>query len=97
MARSYYNNKNIDIKNAVLRTVCFDKQQLPENDTDDHKISSTPKPTKEQEYKSFFRRKSLKEHITSQLEDPNLVRPYTDLEEYPLSRVIMSKETLGKE
>ena len=39
----------------------------------------------------------MKEHITSQPEDPDLVRPYTDLEEHPLSRVITSKETLGKE
>ena len=60
-------------------------------------MSSTPKLTKEQEHESSFRRKLLKEHITSQPEDPDLVRPYTDLEEHPLSRVITSKETLGKE
>ena len=65
MARSHHNNKNIDIENAVSQTVYFDEQQLPENDTDNHEMSSTPKPTKEQEHESSFRRKSLKEYITS--------------------------------
>ena len=97
MARSHHDNKNIDIENAVSRTVRFDKQQLPKIDIDDHEMSSTPKPTKEQEHESSFKRKLLKEHITSQPEDPDLIRPYTDLEEHPLSRVITSKETLGKE
>ena len=97
MARSHHDNENMIIENAVSRTVRFDEQQLPENDTDNHEISSIPKLTKEQEHESSFRRKSLKEHITSQPEDPDLVRPYTDLEEHPLSRVITSKETLEKE
>lgn len=47
MARSYHNNKNIDNKNATSQTVHFNKQQLPENDTNNNEISSTPKPTKE--------------------------------------------------
>ena len=59
-------------------------------------MSSTLKPTKKQKHKSSIRRKLLREYITSQLKDPDLVRPYTDLEEHPLSRVITSKETLGK-
>ena len=73
MAKSHHDNKNIDIESAASRTVRFDKQQLLENDTDNHKMSSTPKPFKEQEHKSSFRRKSLREHITSQPEDPDLV------------------------
>ena len=97
MAKSHHNNKNINIENAVSRTVRFDKQQLPENNIDNYKMNSTLKPYKEQEHESSFRRKSLKEHITSQPEDPDLVRPYTDLEEHPFSRVITSKETLKKE
>ena len=97
MGRSHHDNKNIDIKNAVSQTVRFDEQQLPKNNTDNYEMSSTPKPTKEQEHESSFKRKSLKKHITSQPKDPDLVRPYTDLEEHPLSQVITSKETLGKE
>ena len=53
--------------------------------------------TKKQEHKNSFRRKLLREHITSQLEDLDLVRLYTDLEKHLLSRVIMSKKTLEKE
>ena len=60
-------------------------------------MSKTPKLTKEQEHESSFRRKLLKEYITSQPKDPDLVRPYTDFEEHPLSWVITSKKTLGKE
>ena len=60
-------------------------------------MNNTSKPTKEQEHKSFFRRKLLKEHITPQPEDPDPVCLYTDLEKHPLSQVITSKETLGKE
>ncbi len=60
-------------------------------------MSSTPKPTKKQEHESSFRKKSLREHITSQPEDPDRVRPYTDLKEHLLNRIITSKETLGKE
>ena len=97
MARFHHNNEKIDIKNAVPQTVCFDKQQLPANDTDNYEMSSTPKPTKEQEHESSFRRKSLKEYITSQQKDLDLVRPYTNLEEHPLSQIITSKKTLRKE
>ena len=59
-------------------------------------MSSTLKLTKEQEHKNSFRRKLLKEYITSHLEDPDLVRLYTNLEKYPLSQISTSKETLGK-
>ena len=97
MARSHHNNKNIDIENAVSQTVRFDKQQLPENYINKHEMSGTPKPTKEQEHESSFRRKLLNKHITSQTKDPDLVRLYTDLGEYLLSQVITSKETLEKE
>ena len=65
MARSHHDHKNIHIKNAVSQTVCFEEQQLLGNDTDDYEMSSTPKPTKEQEHENSFGRKSLKEHITS--------------------------------
>ena len=44
-------------------------------------MSSISKPTKKQEYKSCFRRKLLKKHITSQLEDLDLICPYIDLVE----------------
>ena len=84
MARSYHNHKNININNAASQIVYFDKQQLSENDTNDDKMSSTPKPTKKQEHENSFRRKSLREHITSQLENPDLIRPYTDLDKHPL-------------
>ena len=97
MTRSHHNNENIDIENAVSRIVRFDKQQLPKNDTDNYEMSSTPKPTKKHEHKSSFKRKLLKEHITSQPEDPDLVYPYKNLEKHLLSRVITSKKTLGKE
>ena len=73
MARSHHDNENIDIESAASRTVRFDEEQLPENDTDNHEMSSTTKPTKEQEHKSSLRRKLLREHITSQPEDPDLV------------------------
>ena len=46
MVRSHYNNKNTNIKNSASQKVSFDKQQLLKNDTDNHKISSTPKLTK---------------------------------------------------
>ena len=97
MARSNHANKNIDIENTASQTVRFEEQQLSKNDTNNHEINNTPKSTKKQKHKSSFRRKSLREHITSQLEDPDFVHPYTDLKEYPFSRVITSKETLGKE
>ena len=54
MARSHHNNKNIDIENSALQIICFDKQQLLKNDTNNHKIISTLKLTKKQEHKSFF-------------------------------------------
>ena len=60
-------------------------------------MSSTPKPTKEQEHESSFRRKSLREYITSQPKDPDLIHSYTNLQEHPLSQVITSKEILEKE
>lgn len=94
MARSHQNNKNIDIKNAVSQTVCFAEQQLPENNINDHEMSSTLKPTKKQEYESSFRKKLLKKHIISQPEDPDLICLYTNLEEHLLSQGITSKETL---
>ena len=59
-------------------------------------MSSTPKPTKEQEHKNSFRRQSLRKHITSQPKDQDLVRLYIDLDKHPLSRVIMSIESLRK-
>ena len=96
MARSHHNNKNTNIENSVSQTVRFDKQQLLKNDIDNHEMSSTSKPTKKQEHESFFRRKLLREHITSQLEDPDLVCLYTDLKEHLLSQIITSKETRGK-
>ena len=39
----------------------------------------------------------LEKHITSQLKDLNLVRPYIDLKKHQLSQVITSKKTLEKE
>ena len=60
-------------------------------------MSSTPKSTKKQEHENFFRRKSLREHITSQPEDPDLVCLYIDLNKHLLSQVITSIENLGKE
>ena len=65
MARSHHDEEIIDIQNGHSRTVHFDEQQLPENDMDDCEMSSTPKPTKEQEQENSSRRKSLREHITS--------------------------------
>lgn len=97
MAKSHYDNKNIDIENTASETVRFDQQQLPTNDIDNNKMSSIPKPTKKQEHEKSFRKKLLKEHITSQLEDPDLIRPYTNLKEYPLSKIITSIETFEKE
>lgn len=47
MAKSYHNNKNIDINNAASQTVCFDKPQMLKNNIDNHKISSTPNFIKE--------------------------------------------------
>ena len=85
MARSYHDHENIDIENANLQIIRFDKQQLPENDTNNHQISGTPKPIKESEYKNSLRRKLLREHITSQPHNPDLVRLYTNLDKYPLS------------
>ena len=55
-------------------------QQLSENDMDDYKMSSNPKPTKEHEQGNSFRRKLLTEYITFQSEDHDFVRLYTDLE-----------------
>ena len=97
MTRSYHKNKNTNIKNSALQKVHFDEQQLLKNNTNNHKMSSTSKPTKEQKHESFFKRKLLREYITSQLKDLDLVRPYIDLKKHPLSQVIMSKETLKKE
>ena len=54
MAKSYHNNKNIKIKNFALYKVHYGEQQLLKNDTDNHKINSISKFTKEQEYKSFL-------------------------------------------
>lgn len=46
MAKSYHNNKNTNIKNSALKKVRFEEQQLLKNDTDNYKISNTPKSTK---------------------------------------------------
>ena len=96
MARSHHNHENIDIENAVSQTIYFDKQQLFENNTDNHKMSNTPKPTKEQEHENSFRRKLLREYITSRPEDPDLICPYINLDKYLLSQVITNIKTLGK-
>ena len=48
-------------------------------------MSNTLELIKKQEYKSFFRKKLLRKHITSLLEDPDLVYLYIDFEEYALS------------
>ena len=63
MIRSYHNNKNTDIKNSALHKVCFNKQQLLENNTDNHEMSSTLKFIQKKEYQSSFQKKLLKKHI----------------------------------
>ena len=90
MAKSYHNNKNTNIKNFALQTIRFDQQQLFKNDIDNYKINNILKPTQEQKYESFFRKKLLKKHITSQLEDLDFIHLYIYLEKYLLSQVITS-------
>ena len=46
MTRSYYNEKYIIIENSTSQIVCFDKQKLFKNDTNNHEINSIPKSTK---------------------------------------------------
>lgn len=59
---------------------------MPKNDTNNHKISSTPKPIKEQEYKNSFRKKLWSEYIIiSQPKNQDLVYPYIDLEKHLLN------------
>ena len=48
-------------------------------------MNSILKLNKKQEHKNSFNKKLLREYITFQLENSNLIHPYTDLEEYPLS------------
>ena len=85
MARSYHNNKNINIKNSALQKVWLDKQQLLENDTNNHEMSSTPKSIKEQEHKSSFKKKLLKKYIFSQLKNPDLIRLYINFQKHLFS------------
>lgn len=96
MARSYHNNKNIDIGNVAKQRGYFAKQQLPRNDTNNHKISGISKPTKEQEYENSFERKSLRENITSQPKNPDLIYLGTDLKKRPFSQIITCIKILRK-
>ena len=81
----HHDKKNIDIKNDILQIIYFDKQYLPENNTENHKMSSTFKFIKKKKHENSFRKKLLREYITSQSKDPDLIRPYIDLEKYLLS------------
>ncbi len=94
MARYHHEDKIIDNHNGRSQKVYLDKQQPPDNDMADHEINNTPKPTKEQKQEISWRKKSLREHITS--ESKNLDQ-YADLEEYLFSWAITSIKTLGKE
>ena len=94
MARYHHEDKIIHNQNGRPRKVHLDKQQLLDNDMADHKISNTPKPTKEQKQEISSRKKSLREHIISESKDLDL---YTVLIKYLFSRAITSIKTLGKE
>lgn len=96
MARFYWKNKNINIKNDRSRIVYFDKQQLPKNDFNNYKISSILKLTKELEQENCFRKKLLRKYIIFQLQNYDLVCVYIDLEKQSPSWAIKIMEILEK-
>lgn len=60
--------------------VRFNKQQLLENDINNHKINNTPKSTQKQEHENFFKKMLLKKCITFELKNLDLLCLYTNLE-----------------
>ena len=85
MTKSHHNKEIMNIYNSSLQRIYFDQKQLTEYNIDINKMSSTLKLTKKQEQENFSRKKLLKKHITSYLENYDLIYLYIDLKKHLLS------------